>query len=174
MVPLGPSPPPSPPDTAVSVLVRRCREPSFIVRAQRREVSCSPAAPTRPNGLRLSDACLRSALRDLRVRKDAPPPIPDPHVHHYHPERDGTIALCCKLSIGTSNPFASQTRSSSAHDFHDDDDDDDGADDDDEGPAGPAAGLRVALPRIARQPFNKPRRDNRRFRLRVPFVIGRQ
>jgi hypothetical protein len=30
-----------------------------------------------------------SALRDLGVRKGAPPPIPDPHVHHYHPERDG-------------------------------------------------------------------------------------
>src|SRR5438874_7647275 len=56
------------------------------------------------------------------------------------PNGTATSALCCKLSIGTSNPFASQTCSSSAHDFHDDDDDDDGADDDDDGPAGPAAG----------------------------------
>jgi hypothetical protein len=23
------------------------------------------------------------------VRPGAPPSIPDPHVHHYHPERDG-------------------------------------------------------------------------------------
>jgi hypothetical protein len=29
-----------------------------------------------------------SALRDLGVRTGATPSIPDPHVHHYHPERD--------------------------------------------------------------------------------------
>ncbi len=30
-----------------------------------------------------------SALRDLGVRADASPSIPDPHVHHYRPEWDG-------------------------------------------------------------------------------------
>src|SRR5437762_1107924 len=35
MVPLGPSPPPSPPGTAISALVSQCCEPPFIVWAQR-------------------------------------------------------------------------------------------------------------------------------------------
>jgi hypothetical protein len=30
-----------------------------------------------------------SALLNQRLRRGAPPSIPDPHVHHYHPERDG-------------------------------------------------------------------------------------
>lgn len=30
-----------------------------------------------------------SALLERGVRASAPPSIPDPHVHHYHPERDG-------------------------------------------------------------------------------------
>ena len=31
---------------------------------------------------------LESVLLQRGVRPGAPPPIPDPHVHHYHPERD--------------------------------------------------------------------------------------
>ena len=30
-----------------------------------------------------------SVLRDIGLRADTPPSIPDPHVHHYHAERDG-------------------------------------------------------------------------------------
>jgi hypothetical protein len=30
-----------------------------------------------------------SVLRHLGLQAGAPPSIPDPHVHHYHPERDG-------------------------------------------------------------------------------------
>ena len=30
-----------------------------------------------------------SRLRQLGVRAGGPPSIPDPHVHHYHAERDG-------------------------------------------------------------------------------------
>lgn len=54
--------------------------------------------------------------------------------------------------------------------------DDAGDDDDDDPPTETSSQqfLGTALPGIARQPFNQPRRDNPRLRLRVPFVIGRE